>query len=323
MRVCFLDISCPAPYSPEVLETQALGGTEATVIRVAEGLAHRGHTVSVLQHNRVSGESFGASYLPFLEVPEADAYVGLRSTQLIPFLKKQGGKKILWLHDFNHQDLVRDYPLLENSGFRVLTVSRTHKQVTIDALLSQVGFVRGLTVGSIYNPVLSDKRRETFNPEQLVFFSSPHKGLDLTLKQFQAVRRSLPNMQLLVANPGYYDNKETLLPGVVSLGKLPHREILKHVSESLCVFHCNAVFPETFGLVHAEANAMGVPVLTGILGANHEILNPASEQMVEVRDEKTVVDRLVKWRTSPPQVFGKPDFQLESVVSDWEKELGA
>lgn len=52
MRVLFIDPCCPKPYDPQVLATESLGGTEATVIRVAEGLASKDHVVVVKQHNR-------------------------------------------------------------------------------------------------------------------------------------------------------------------------------------------------------------------------------------------------------------------------------
>src|SRR5215469_10335658 len=49
--VLFFDPGCPTPYSRRTLEQAALGGTEATVIRIAEAL-----DAEVMQHNRTESE---------------------------------------------------------------------------------------------------------------------------------------------------------------------------------------------------------------------------------------------------------------------------
>src|SRR5579884_2370802 len=54
--VLFYDPGCPAPYSRRTLETAALGGTEATVVRIAEAL-----DADVMQHNRTEADG---RYLP-------------------------------------------------------------------------------------------------------------------------------------------------------------------------------------------------------------------------------------------------------------------
>src|SRR5690348_10745745 len=49
--VLFFDPGCPAPYSRLTLDEAALGGTEATVVRIAEAL-----DAVVIQHNRMQAE---------------------------------------------------------------------------------------------------------------------------------------------------------------------------------------------------------------------------------------------------------------------------
>lgn len=86
MKIVFIDPKCPKPYDSEVLAARGLGGTEATVVRIARGLSAR-HTVWVLQHNRTERreESATLHYLPMTEraavVADADHVVFVQKAQ--------------------------------------------------------------------------------------------------------------------------------------------------------------------------------------------------------------------------------------------------
>lgn len=327
MRICFLDVTAPNPYDPITLHESPLGGTEATVIRVAEGLAARGHHVWVAQHERNECSPVGNAVYCGLDIVapgfDVDVVVSLRTTKLLPFAKKNfpKAKHFLWCHDFNQLELVQDAALLED--VKVLGVSRTHKTIIIEALLSQVRTVPGLTVDFVYNPI-SDFLAPNDTPRddnKLVFFSSPHKGLENTFKVFKDVRRSIKGLRLFVANPGYMVKKFDRPKGVTMLGPIPHADMMLHLRQSFAVLHLNDCFPETFGLVHAEAQALGVPVLTASHGANAEILRPSRSQIVDVRDPKAVTERLLKWRAERPQVQCRDEFRLTNVLAKWESLL--
>jgi glycosyltransferase involved in cell wall biosynthesis len=120
-----------------------------------------------------------------------------------------------------------------------------------------------------------------------------------------------------VANPGYFPNHDTKEQrNVVNLGALPHPEVIAHVRSALCVLHLNAVFPETFGIVHAEANAVGTPFLSSRLGAVPETADHPSE-LIDVNDTKAVIDRLIAWKRGRPKVRGNPMFRLNRIVKEW------
>jgi glycosyltransferase involved in cell wall biosynthesis len=155
-----------------------------------------------------------------------------------------------------------------------------------------------------------------YDKNKLIYFSSPHKGLERTLALFPKLRAH--GFTLSIANPGYLPDAAINMDGVTVLGALPHAEVMKELQSSLCVLHLNDVFPETFGLVHAEANALGVPVLTSIKGANREILMN-HEQLVDVRDDEAVIRKLLGWRIQRPVVKGRDEFRLSNVLTEWEK----
>ena len=125
-------------------------------------------------------------------------------------------------------------------------------------------------------------------------------------------------MRLFVANPGYIRALETAaLTNVVSLGSLAQHELMRHVRESLCAFHYNLAYPETFGLVHAECHAVGTPFLSSALGANTELMEHPEECM-DLHDVPAVLDRVADWRRgNRPRVRGRAELRTSAVVAQW------
>lgn len=326
MKILFLDMVCNKPYDPNVLLTQPLGGTEATVTRIAEGLAQT-LDVTVAQHCRValSMHTHKAQYVP-LEIALRGTYthiIVLRQSSIVPFVanKWPKAKIYLWCHDLAAKGLVRDFPALENLGVTTLAVSEFHKGNILDTY-KQAWPERSekVSLEVVYNPVDDGLKNEQtyYSKNKLTFFSSPHKGLDIALQLFGSLKYRNPKLELFIANPGYLESKIAEQPGVVNVGALPHPDAIEHVRNSFCVFYPNHIFPETFGLVFAEANAVGTPVLTHNLGAASEVLNPAYPQMVNCKDVKSVVDRFEDWYNhGRPAVEVKPQFRLKEVLCRW------
>jgi glycosyltransferase involved in cell wall biosynthesis len=331
-RVVLLDLTCPEPYDSETANERAIGGTEATVARVAEGLAASGKfEVIVAQHNRKTHSNRGkAIYCPVDDLAaihkDPHSVIALRTPKGIPWVRNQwsNSRTFLWCHDENYQDLVNHHDLLAEAKCHLLGVSRYHKQKIQDAFLSRLGKFPAVTVDFVYNPV-SDaliKDETPWSPDTFLYFSSPHKGLGLTLEQFALIKRSIPEAVLKVANPGYYEHPELTQPGVEVLGKLSHPDVIRQVRAAFCVLHLNVEAPETFGIVHAEANAVGTPVLTAGLGANREVLSPPKEQVIDCRNIEALVERILFWRKQGrPEVGLKTEFRQSEVIKAWERIL--
>lgn len=332
MRLLFIDSVCPKPYDPRVLATEPLGGTEATVVRVAQGLASRGAHVVVKQHNRESGwieiGDVGASYLPFGENPQwvsptPTHVIVLRAPMALYQARKQfpNAKLYLWCHDiFSGPMWAQGFKALVDTQTVPIVVSEWHKSQMYDAM-RQLNCTH-LTIPSrrIYNPIDDDLAPDAtkYDVNKLVFFSSPHKGLEHTLKVFEQFQNfdDLKDMKLYIANPGYFADHKTEQKNVINLGSLSHSEVISQVRSSLCVFHLNNVFPETFGLVHAEGNAVGTPFLSSRLGATPELADHPGE-LIDVQDPKAVIERVRAWRGGRPKVRGNPAFRLSRIVKEW------
>lgn len=322
----FIDAVCPKPYDTTTLETEPQGGTESTVTRLADRLAAR-HEVVVFQPRRdlaSYAKEPGKALYSGVPLSNPDSVVVLRNPKGMQAVREQypNAKLFLWLHDIVSADMVHHVQLLTETKTTVICVSEWHRTQCIETL-KVGGYTGQFPVKRIYNPIDDDLKPDGIlvDKNKLVFFSSPHKGLERTLNVFKNVRSFLPGASLYIANPGYYPDSRENAVGIHQLGSLSHGTVLEHVRSALCVFHLNDVFPETFGLVYAEANAVGTPFITHPIGATHEVSDHPA-QLVNVKDPKQVIDRLVAWHSgNRPIVRGNPEFRLSKVVQEWNRLL--
>ena len=334
MKLVFVDPKCPEPYDADSLGRRGLGGTEATVVRVGTSLSAFAD-VSIVQHNRSAPvhASDSLRFLPWQELAAATAQADhlifiQRAQDLARLTLKPGARCWIWLHNFVGEEVPfywRDH-WLHKIG--IICVSRTHAQRTLEYLhsmttgrLAAPWVLRGgLTY--VHNPVDAGPARgvATVDVDKLVFFSSPHKGLEQVIARFDAAYREMPALRLHVADPGYFKRFDAKLlehPGIVRHGSLPHTQVLDHVREALCVFYPQTRRPETFGLVYAEANAVGTPVLAHDFGAAREVLHP-DNPTIDVHDESRLIGLLRRWRAGErPAVAGDPRFSLANVTAQW------
>ena len=330
LRVLFHDAASALAYDAELMRHQGIGGTEASVVRVAEGLAAT-HEVCVAQRGRtrVSSPHARLRYVPLTEprpfggIPP-DCVVVLRKHRHVPALRAcyPAAAMFCWIHNWQRVETELLRGGLVRSGCAVVAVSDAHRVATdrlINGSLARlVGRGGRVPVLRIYNPV--DERLvpddTPVDPDKLVCFS--RKGLHRVLAAFAQVRKALPALRLYIAG---YESLPGSQPGVHLLGRLPQHEVFRHVREALCVFYPQDVHAETFGLVFAEANALGVPVLAHDFGAAREVLGGA-EQLVEARDYPAIIERLRAWRAGGrPKVSLRPEFRASSVLGEWRRLL--
>jgi glycosyltransferase involved in cell wall biosynthesis len=294
----FVDWTCPSPYSARTVLEGPLGGTEATVTRIAEALVAR-----VMQHNRKEADG---RYVPPTRGDDVQHLVVLRDPRCFPEMRQRfpAAQLHLWMHDLVRPGSKRGRRvaaaarMMSELGVRVICVSNFQRRGMQDTL-REAGFP-DIPVRTIYNPIDDALMPDAtpVDPTKLVFFSSPNKGLAFTLDAFQFIRRQMPEMRLHVGNPGYKKLRRSTHEGVNWIGGLAHARILAEVRTALCVFYPNFVLPETFGLVLAEANAVGTPVITHDSGAAGEVLADA-RQVLPVSAEQRTHDRLARWLPSP------------------------
>jgi glycosyltransferase involved in cell wall biosynthesis len=353
MKIVIVDPETYKPYSLENLSGGGLGGTEATVVRLAEAI-----DATVLQHNRVANvgryRQMNSGEDPSHIIVVRDTLQAVQQAEMHPT-----ARTYLWLHDLAGPDTPRGKTLRECASrltqHRITLVCVSDFQAA-DISKNFLGLLSAdrPSITRIYNPVVVGNQAGSgsgFDPNKLVFFSSRQKGLDYTLYVFSYLHSRNRSLRLYLANPGYYAGQEDEIPGVVNLGSLPHARIVEHVRSSLCTFYPNYTFPETFGLVMAESNAVGTPVLAHPIGAAREILRGDGQliavprlrvlsdlalqrfpSMRGVRDAilsrigtlRCYEDRINDWRSGGrPHVFARPEFALNSVVAVWRHLLAS
>jgi glycosyltransferase involved in cell wall biosynthesis len=322
----FIDEICPKPYDNTSIGQAGYGGTEQTVLQIAEGLSKAGlFNVIVEQHNREAVVRGNVSYLPLRSTTYADYVICLRDPRSLVKARDRfrNAKIYLYSHDLAGKFLADNLNYFEDAGCKInIVVSQYHKTQTIEAI-KPAGYKGYFQNKVIYNPIADDLKPDNtpYDKNKLAFISSPHKGLEYALKIFESLIHVNPDFKLYITNPGYYANNLQLPPGVVNLGSIPHADVIQHLRTSLCLFYPNVVFPETFGKVMAEANAVGTPVLTHRLGAASEVCDLPHET-IDCRQLPTVVDTIMKWHGGErPTVRGKNFFRLATVLKAWKELL--
>ncbi|MFZ0501152.1 MAG: glycosyltransferase [Steroidobacteraceae bacterium] len=349
--VLFFDPTCRRPYDSETLRREAMGGTEATVVRVADALGAR-----VAQHNRI--DESGRYLPPRLDRTVAHVIVNRDSRALSTVRELYPNARVhLWLHDRvrprskRARRIAADARLLRDLAVNVICVSDTQRR-SVEAALRWMGVSDRVSAGTIYNPVDDDLRPDgsAIDDRKLVFLSSPNKGLKFTLDAFRAINRAMPDMRLVIGNPGYKAGRTPRLQGVEYLGPQPQQRIHAEARTALCTFFPNFLIPETFGLVFAESKALGTPVLTHDCGAALEVLGdpaqvlpvtagkrcyeallgglPTGWRRWPARTAATVglfdiyIDRIRAWRAGARPVTGPdPRFRLSAVAQRWREML--
>ena len=349
----FYDPVCQQPYDTRTLHAQALGGTESTLVRIADALG-----AWVMQHNR---NHDWERYRSPQRISGITHVIVNRDSRALPFVRKYypAARVYLWLHDRFHPHarrarwLAATAPLLRESAATVVCVSDWQRR-GVEATLRSIGLAGVVRTLTIYNPVEDALRPDAtvVDPDKLVFFSSPNKGLDFALDAFGELRRVMPQLRLRVGNPGYKAGDAAPHPGVELLGPQPQARMHLEVRSALCTFFPNFVIPETFGLVFAESHALGTPVLTHDCGAAAEIVGDPAQLLpvsTAVRYYEAAAGALpASWRRGParlaaaaglfdayierirhwrggarPHAGPDPRFLLSTVTAQWRALLSA
>ena len=350
-RIVFMDTVSPLPYDTRSFGARAVQGTEASVMRIADSLG-----ACVMQPNRTSAWE---RYLPLQPVATAEHVVVIREVRALAQARElfPNAQLHLWLHDKlrpgskRGRHLRRSADLLRAAKVSIICVSDTHRRDVLQTL--RWAGLDGLPVCTRYNPLDPTLQPDgsPFDDRQLAFFSSPNKGLAFALDAFGALRRAMPELRLVVGNPGYKTDPLATLPGVQFLGPQPQAAMHAQVRRSLCTFQPNFRIPETFGLVYAESNALGTPVLTHDFGAAAEVIGDP-QQLLPVRSayrgyEAVVGGLAPRWRRLParlaaaaglfdayierirqwrggarPVVRADPRFALPALAAQWRELLG-
>lgn len=312
--IVFIDPVHTKPYNYETLEEGNIGGTELATIRLAEGFADAGYSTAIVQNFDMLPQTSpkGVKYLPkrWLNLVKPTNTIHLRSRQY--FDKFRYTNQIVWMHDvvspvYNNISDWGEY----TKGVKVVSVSDWHTQ-NIKSICPDLNVTR------IYSPMdhtlFNYPKPNKIDEWQLVWLSSPHKGLIEAVDLFEKLRKEVdPRFKLVVFNPGYFhlEMDNTAQNNIRLLSAAPRQILRDIVSQSLCLFYPTQ-FEETFGFVAAEANALGVPVACYKVAALAE-----SCQNEFCKDEAELIKKIQDWQINRPILNPDQKLEIKNVVQDW------
>jgi len=318
-KIIFADVT--GHYDGRALETRALGGTESSVILCAQGLARRGHDVTV--HSNCDAELVheGVRWRPLSMRPDqsCDVYVAVQQPELLGFVPRPKRRVIwvlwganqlrhykrfwrLWLHPpkpiLMSQAQLRDYwPVLPRRG----DISLIH--------LPLPEAVRGRA------PLAEPP------PRRAVFASNPQRNLRALVELWgERILPALPDAELDVygvnnLKPGD-DAWEvwagTLLPADPSPQlkasvrvhlPLPRAQLFEAVREARVMLYLGHKC-EAFCLSLAEAQALGTPAVIAPVAALPE----------------RVIDGVTGFHRADPAEFADAAIQLLTDDALWRRQ---
>lgn len=291
MKIAFVAHQC-LPFHGNSLLERPLGGTETSIIRIAEALSRRGHDVAVFTALEHPPQTV-PRYLPFAaldRIGPLDALVAVRSWLPLMF-SYEVGHRIFWTGDAHDQ--------LPNFGLGDARVVKT-----IDAFIAQSawhahtmsqasGFPLEKTVIiplGVHLPFFMGS--EERDPYRLIYSSMPYRGLAHVPRLLRRLREHHPQAEIHVFSgtkvyaaeaDGKPDNggqfagilsELAKTPGCVLRGNVSQYDLAREFMRARLLFYPNT-FAETFCVTAAEAQAGGCVVLTSALGALPETIGDA------------------------------------------------
>ena len=213
MRILFIDPTNAAPYDGQRMRTQGMGGSESTLVRIAEAFASDlNANITVAQRNRKSVEThFGLEYIPLTQLTkcsEPDIVIHQRDILHISETAKKwpNAKQYFWLHNSFPSLFLKQGSCLLEHNVTTITVSFYHAQTLQQACRPAGQSQLASTIHTIYNPVdehIAPTAHTEYDPYLISYTSSPNRGLDQAIKVAEYLHQIDARYKLQIYNPGY------------------------------------------------------------------------------------------------------------------------
>jgi glycosyltransferase involved in cell wall biosynthesis len=269
------------PFSGETLRSQSMGGTESSVVQLAEALAKRGHDVCVFNAVATPRHEFGVEWRPLSQAPGyARGQTGIAVANPKLFNRLTFRSHIFWLHN-----PLRSWRQIRRGNVGPLFRTRPHFVLLGEyhgAHVPRWFPSSGRTVihHGVHENFFRQAPASAPPPPRAIFTSQPYRGLDWVLSLWPEIKRQVPGASLEIFAPKAHqaeeNAKKAVLDGVCFRGSIARPELVKELANArlqLIPGHRD----ETYCLAAAEAAAAGVPIVTLGAGSLRE----------RVRDGKT------------------------------------
>jgi glycosyltransferase involved in cell wall biosynthesis len=253
-------------FSGETLRSQSMGGTESSVVQLAEALARRGNDVCVFNAIAAPRHEFGVQWRPLAQAASyARGQTGIAVANPKLFNGLTFRSHIFWLHN----------PLKSWRQIRRGNVGPLFRTLPHYVILGEYHGTHvprwfpssGRTI--IHHGVHEDffrKAPAAASPSpRAIFTSQPYRGLDWVLGLWPEIKRQVPGASLDIFAPKAHqaeaNAKKAALDGVHVRGSIARPELVEELA-SARVLLIPGHRDETYCLAAAEATAAGVPIVT-------------------------------------------------------------
>ena len=264
-----------------------IGGSETAAILLAREMSKLGYQVKIFadpnnKHMDSSGDD--VEYLPWQEWNNfsKSTYIDfLVCSRTVDPLRNliHAQKKYVWIHDiWLNQN--QNYDCCTDQVDAFLCLSDWHKQFVHDHHKIPLDKILVTANGIDQSRYNIEAER---NPNQIIYSSSPDRGLDTLLYCSEWIRKYVPDLKIKVAygfsnwekavrwrnNPQEIEQMESIKkslsqPGVEYLGRIGQGDLAQHQLQSSGWFYPTR-FWETFGITAIESGQAGLPILTSNL----------------------------------------------------------
>jgi glycosyltransferase involved in cell wall biosynthesis len=262
------------PFSGETLRIQSMGGTESSIVQLAEALAKRGHNVTVFNAVEAPRREFGVNWRPLSEAAKCTrgkTGIAVSNPKLFNGLAFQS--YIFWLHNpfkiwrqirrGNMGPLVRTRPHLVLLG--------EYHNAHVPRWFPSNG--RTVVHHGVHEAFFRKAPAAVPPGPHAIFTSQPYRGLDWVLALWPEIKRQVPGASLDIFAPKAHqaekNAQKAVLDGVQFCGSVARPELVKELRNAR-VLLIPGHRDETYCLAAAEAVAAGVPIVTLGIGSLSE-----------------------------------------------------
>lgn len=324
----------PVGVTPLEIEDKGVGGAELSLLRLADGLASRGHRVRVFNDPRQPYDTSGLSFYPrdsFVQGEGRDVLISFRG----PHPKALGsncGKHIGFScdqfteGDYNVWYAIVDKMVLISPFHQADHAKRYNKFDPAKVVITDLGVTEWEYAEDIEKV-----------EKQVIFCSVPDRGLDRVAEIWPAIKAQVPDASLVITSDyrlwGSPDpmNVQFKLkfvgqPGVKFLGKVSRSELVKLQKQSeVHLYPCT--YDELFNISTAETQAAGALALTTKQGAvgttnftgkllfnNEDFIRETVKFLQLPRVERERIQRGIK-------ATALKRFNWNTILDFWEKNI--
>ena len=342
-RIAFVNFNKNG-FTGDTYESSPMGGSESAIVLLSREFVKKGYEVKVFCNCSLEGEYEGVGYH---NVKDAQALADFapevcivsRNAEMIALndIKSICKTLILWVHDLPQETCNNMFKQAYEKVDWVISPS----QFLVDLLCKEKEIEDPRKFRVIGNGVDTS----CFNPEaekdpfKLMYYSVPFKGLHLMPNIFKRIKEQIPQVTLDVySSMNLYGDEERdkdfkelfeeleRIEGVSLNKAVTKKQLGEQVSKASILCYPNH-FRETFGIVAAEAQYAGLPVISSMLGALPEVCDPRGCILIEydlATYEENFVNSCVALLKNQQKLFeirsvlkGKP-VDWSDKVSEWE-----